>query len=240
MPEQATCQFCDHALDGRGKLFCTSCLPTRSQWPDRSEYNRAYQRLYSAIGRGDTAGARCRIPKGHPAHIPDYVAPREPRKIYAKPCPTCGDTINGWKQSVCKKAECKALRQREVMRRQHQRKKDDPEYRRKRKLLKYKRLAVEHRAKAEMYERLASGECVDRYKPIDIADRDGWICSLCGDPIDRDAPYTDRLSLSIDHVVPLTKGGTDELANLRAAHMGCNATKGNRTLPNGEQLRLIG
>ena len=52
------------------------------------------------------------------------------------------------------------------------------------------------------------------------------ICHLCGHPIDFDAPARTRYSPSVDHVIPLSKGG-DMLAreNLRAAHFGCNSSK---------------
>lgn len=42
----------------------------------------------------------------------------------------------------------------------------------------------------------------------------------------------------MDHVIPLTKGGNHELANVRLAHLRCNVSKGNRG--GNEQLLLIG
>lgn len=55
-----------------------------------------------------------------------------------------------------------------------------------------------------------------------VANRDGWICQLCGEPVSR---IRDRspLSPSLDHVKPLAQGGTDAPSNLRLAHNGCNA-----------------
>ncbi|MFH1181478.1 MAG: HNH endonuclease [Candidatus Woesearchaeota archaeon] len=35
--------------------------------------------------------------------------------------------------------------------------------------------------------------------------------------------------LSIDHITPLSRGGTDKLSNLRVLCTRCNAKKGNRT-----------
>lgn len=43
---------------------------------------------------------------------------------------------------------------------------------------------------------------------------------------------------SIDHIVPLSQGGTHELANVQLAHYRCNLSKNNRG--SGEQLLLIG
>ncbi len=50
-------------------------------------------------------------------------------------------------------------------------------------------------------------------------------CHICGQPIDYDLPHLDPGAYVIDHVIPLTKGGTDTLDNVRAAHRSCNSTK---------------
>lgn len=66
-----------------------------------------------------------------------------------------------------------------------------------------------------------------------IAERDGWICHLCGGPIDR-RPHgwgvINYQGASADHVVPHSKGGSDDVTNLRAAHWMCNVLRGNREL----------
>lgn len=56
----------------------------------------------------------------------------------------------------------------------------------------------------------------------------GWTCWLCGEPINPALPRTHRRGLSLDHVVPRSKGGPDSVANLRPAHLGCNCRRGNR------------
>jgi 5-methylcytosine-specific restriction endonuclease McrA len=43
---------------------------------------------------------------------------------------------------------------------------------------------------------------------------------------------------SIDHIIPLTKGGLNELANIQLAHLRCNISKKNRGV--GDQLALLG
>ena len=47
------------------------------------------------------------------------------------------------------------------------------------------------------------------------------------------------MAISIDHVNPVSKGGTHDLANLAVAHRICNIKKGNKSL-GPEQLRMIG
>jgi len=55
--------------------------------------------------------------------------------------------------------------------------------------------------------------------------RDGWICQLCGQPVDRTASVPDPLAATIDHVVPLAKGGEHNDANAQCAHFMCNCLK---------------
>ena len=48
----------------------------------------------------------------------------------------------------------------------------------------------------------------------------GNTCWLCGHPIDG-LP-------SADHVIPRSRGGSDDIENLRPAHPSCNYSRGNR------------
>jgi hypothetical protein len=61
-----------------------------------------------------------------------------------------------------------------------------------------------------------------------ICARDGWICWLCNKPIDPSLLPPHRFSGSMDHVVPLSRGGSDDHDNLRAAHLTCNARRCDR------------
>ena len=65
-------------------------------------------------------------------------------------------------------------------------------------------------------------------RPRDIYERDSWVCGLCGDGIDPDAAWPDPLSASLDHILPLSKGGHHVPENVQAAHLSCNVRKGNR------------
>lgn len=67
--------------------------------------------------------------------------------------------------------------------------------------------------------------------PIDSADvfeRDGWRCGVCGGDVDPLLRHPDPLSASLDHVVPLSRGGTHTLDNVRCAHLRCNVRKNAR------------
>ncbi|MDI3341620.1 MAG: HNH endonuclease signature motif containing protein [Sphaerobacter sp.] len=56
------------------------------------------------------------------------------------------------------------------------------------------------------------------------------ICWICGGEINLALPPNHRLAATVDHFVPLSKGGAElDPANLRPAHRACNSSRGNRT-----------
>ena len=55
-------------------------------------------------------------------------------------------------------------------------------------------------------------------------------CGICHQAIDTTLAWPDPLSLSLDHIVPRSLGGTHSAHNLQAAHLECNAKRGNRPL----------
>jgi len=84
---------------------------------------------------------------------------------------------------------------------------------------------------------LKRGNIYEPYINNYIFERDGWICQLCGQKINRRLKYPNPRSKSIDHIVPLSKGGDDSPTNVQATHLRCNVGK-NAT--NKGQLRLFG
>lgn len=58
-----------------------------------------------------------------------------------------------------------------------------------------------------------------------LGDRDGWNCGLCARPVDPSVSYPDPLSASVDHVLPLSRGGTHTWGNVQIAHNRCNVSK---------------
>lgn len=57
-------------------------------------------------------------------------------------------------------------------------------------------------------------------------------CWLCGHNIDYQLDPRHRMSFTLDHLVPISRGGSLlDPANARAAHRACNSSKGNRTAP---------
>lgn len=58
------------------------------------------------------------------------------------------------------------------------------------------------------------------YRRSEVLAASDRICWLCGGAICGQHP--DPMSFSIDHVIPISKGGTDTRDNVRAAHLRCN------------------
>lgn len=84
-------------------------------------------------------------------------------------------------------------------------------------------------------------------KAVRIADAQGWLCSICGRPILRNARFGGNRGLTVDHVWPRALGRPrmahheaqrhHEIppANTTAAHGECNRAKGHRP-PRGCEL----
>lgn len=71
----------------------------------------------------------------------------------------------------------------------------------------------------------------------DIRQRDASRCHLCGKRVGEKA-WPHPMSPSLDHVVPLSKGGAHDPDNVKLAHLRCNVEKG--ADGGNEQLLLIG
>jgi 5-methylcytosine-specific restriction endonuclease McrA len=63
-----------------------------------------------------------------------------------------------------------------------------------------------------------------------VFERDAYECKLCSKPLDMTAKFPHPLSPTLDHSVPLNKGGHHLYVNLQAAHFRCNTAKGDRVV----------
>lgn len=88
------------------------------------------------------------------------------------------------------------------------------------------------KARRRARKRNAYIEAVDR---LEVFKRDGWRCYICGKKtVDRKQWH--KRKATVDHVIPLAKGGTHEMANCRTACWMCNSSKSDGG--GGEQLSL--
>lgn len=64
-------------------------------------------------------------------------------------------------------------------------------------------------------------------------------CHLCGEPIDYTAGHLDPLSFHVDHIIPMSKGGTDTIENKAASHRACNRMKSDRIEGEDPRRRFV-
>ena len=55
------------------------------------------------------------------------------------------------------------------------------------------------------------------------------VCGICGKPVDKSFKFPHPLSPSIDHIIPVDKGGhPSDMSNLQLAHLCCNRFKSDK------------
>lgn len=83
------------------------------------------------------------------------------------------------------------------------------------------------RAKRYDHERRARMANCEResFPDSEIFERDGFVCGICNEPVDMGLKFPDAMSASLDHIIPLSRGGGHVRSNVRLAHLGCNARK---------------
>lgn len=67
---------------------------------------------------------------------------------------------------------------------------------------------------------------VEKFSVSDVRAAKGDDCYLCGSSIDFDIRHPNPMSASLDHIVPVSKGGHHTLDNAAMAHLLCNMRKG--------------
>ena len=105
-----------------------------------------------------------------------------------------------------------------------------PSCARKRKQQEWRRNNSWRRAKLRNAERVP-------YLPENILRRDGYCCQHCGRKTRPDWNIHHPLYPTVDHIVPLSRGGGDIPSNLQCLCRGCNMSKGGKL--QNEQTRLV-
>lgn len=78
------------------------------------------------------------------------------------------------------------------------------------------------------------------YEPISrtkVFERDGYHCMLCGVKTKASAKVPDPLAPTVDHILPMSKGGAHLYTNVQCACFQCNTRKGAGAA--NDQLRLV-
>ena len=71
-----------------------------------------------------------------------------------------------------------------------------------------------------------------------VRKRDGDECWHCGNPMRFGPPFNAGKAATIEHVMPLSQGGTWALGNLRLCHGRCNRHLGAHSPEQKERMRL--
>ena len=155
-----------------------------------------------------------------------------PKAVPAK----CGENATSYKFHLKKKEPvcdtCKELKNEYA---RHIYKKDKENNKKKKRDYYYKNLEhsrektkrKSHRRRTKKFNGIIMPYSVD-----DVLSLYGALCHICEEPIDLNAPKTVgkglgwEKGLHIDHLVPISKGGSDTLENVRPAHGLCNLSKG--------------
>lgn len=159
-------------------------------------------------------------------------------------CNIEGCDIEVWSLGMCKKHYAKDyyLKHKEELKLKNNEYKKTEEGRSKTKKYQLSKRGIERRKKYEQSEKGRAKICRRRNKrrvrmysgsyeifsKYEVFDKCLWVCALCGEPVEKDLIYTDPMSASLDHIVPLSKGGVHSFDNCQLAHLSCNKKKWNR------------
>lgn len=72
------------------------------------------------------------------------------------------------------------------------------------------------------------GAVVEHFSRLSVFERDNWVCGICKRPVNKNASFPAWDSPSLDHVIPLSRGGEHSMTNSQTAHLRCNLSKGDR------------
>lgn len=132
------------------------------------------------------------------------------RKMQESTCPDCGKKHLS-NRSICRCPACKHIAERADHRRQEE--------------------------KRQMIKRgVSSAEGIWRKKVFDL---DGWRCRTCKCKVQKKNIYADNAA-ELDHIIPLSKGGTHTYDNVQTLCRRCNQRKLDAVVPTQMRLALIG
>jgi 5-methylcytosine-specific restriction endonuclease McrA len=67
-----------------------------------------------------------------------------------------------------------------------------------------------------------NGDLIDKYDVFEFYD---WTCIICDEEIDKTVKWPDPGCATLEHVIPLSRGGTHTWDNVAPAHLLCNDLK---------------
>lgn len=70
---------------------------------------------------------------------------------------------------------------------------------------------------------MSKGDDIDHLTLFEMCD---WICHLCSEKINPKLRFPNEWAATVEHIIPLSQGGTHTWDNVAAAHAWCNFQKG--------------
>lgn len=234
-PGPAPCPVCGETYQpryrkpGRGGNWTEACsqecgwrlaAQRRASEPPSRNCDLCGQEFSTRDRRQRYCGKRCRDEQQRLDRTVAWPA----RRIWHVTCAECGRLFIGRRSGLeaCGDAEC---RRKHNLRKIKRRYREDPEFRDR----------VISKAHNRHARKLGIGNITSPAALINyLMQRDHGRCGICRKPIRAKAGPRRP---SIDHIIPLSRGGEHALENLQAAHYDCNLSKGNR---GGGQVLLVG
>ena len=66
------------------------------------------------------------------------------------------------------------------------------------------------------------------------------IRGICGKPVDKSLKYGDPMAPTIDHIIPVAKGGhPSDISNLQLTHWTCNRQKSDKIFRSNQETKQV-
>ena len=83
------------------------------------------------------------------------------------------------------------------------------------------------------------GKYIETVEVSKLFFRDGGHCKLCGKKLNLKRKVPHPLAITIDHIIPVSKGGEHSYRNTQLACFMCNSKRGDSYPEQGVQLRMV-
>lgn len=70
----------------------------------------------------------------------------------------------------------------------------------------------------------ARGEDINH---LEVFEAHGWKCFVCKEVINRYLRFPNLMAATLEHIIPISKGGTHTWDNVTVSHAKCNFARGN-------------